>query len=371
MLALVLLELGAAGEPVIIVVSPVDDEIWVGQKEIKIALADIPPDTIRAVEVFLDGKLLKEFKAPPYVVKYNFGVVPRNFVLRVVVRGMDRVIVAKEVRSYLIDDFQEVDVTQVVVPVVVTDSRDNYVSGLEKNDFEILEEGVVQPITYFNLSGKSDFHLVLLIDISSSMKDKIGEVKEAAKNFLQELLGKGDQAVIIFFNHDVFENSVFSSDVEELSNSLAIAFPFGATALYDAIDQCFKLLKGFPGQNIVVVFSDGEDNSSYIDPYTLIKKAERSNATVYSIGNEADAPGEQYQQILKQLAGSSGGMTFFISNPEHIRKVYEQIRKDIRAKYVLQFAPPRKGVMKRFRPLAVRIKRKGKYNVRTIRGYYY
>jgi Ca-activated chloride channel family protein len=265
---------------------------------------------------------------------------------------------------------------QVVVPVVVMDRRGNYISGLQKDDFLILEDGVPQKISYFSTSGQSTFHLVLLIDISSSMKDKIADVKEIAKMFLRQLLREGDEAIIVFFNHDVFEDSDFTNNVEELDSSLSIAFPFGATALYDAIAYSVKLLKSIIGQNIIILFSDGEDNSSAIDPYTLMKIVERSNSVIYSIGRQIDNY-NQYQDLLKKIANSSGGMPFFFEEVSDIQKLYQRIRQDIQAKYILQFAPKKNKPQNRFRKITVKLTTAAeerilkRHKIRTMKGYYY
>lgn len=353
--------------------SPQKDTIWLGQKQIKFSVKSAETDTVHRVEVYVDGRLVKEFKEPPYAFRYNFGDNPKNRTLKVVVRGnQNKILGSKGIRSSKLDDFQEVDVSQVVVPVVVTDRRGNYIDGLKKEDFSLTVDGVPREITYFNRSGKARFHMVLLVDISSSMKDKISRVKEAAKLFLQQLLTKNNLAMIVFFNHEVLEDTDFTTEVNELVNSLSVAFPFGATALYDAIAYCVRLLKGIPGQNIIVLFSDGEDNSSYMDPYTLMKRVERSNAVIYSIGRKTvDENKDKYQELLKQISSSSGGVTFLLDDPDEIQKIYEKIRRDIQAKYVLQFSPEKEKQLNRFHQINVKIKDGKGYRVRTIKGFFY
>jgi len=353
--------------------SPQNDDIWVGKKQIEVKFRDIDPKTIRSVEVYLDGKFLKEFKAPPYVMSYDFGQIPKNRSLKVLVKDLHKIVILeKEINSYQFDDARIVDVAQVVVPVVVTDQNGYYIKDLNKDNFVITEDGMDQPITYFDKKGKTKFNLALLMDISSSMKDKIGDVKDAAKIFMEALITKNDKAIVVMFNHEVFEDTDFTNDIDELINSLSIAFPFGATALYDAIAYCIKLLKGIPGRNIIILFSDGEDNSSYIDPYTLIKRVEQSNSVIYSIGKRtAFFDDIRYQDILKNISVSSGGITFLFDDVSDLPTIYRQIRRDIRAKYILQFKPRKKGKLKRFRKIKVSVKGKKRYIIRTIKGYYY
>jgi VWFA-related protein len=365
-----------AAPPKIRFVDPMEDQIWIGVKRIALEVQNIDPASLQSVTVYLDGKLIKEFNSPPYSFKYNFGPFPKNRVLEVLARTTSHIRLRHTIRSYYTDDSHTVNVMQVVVPVVVMDRKGNYISGLKKDDFIILEDGVPQKISYFSTSGQSTFHLVLLIDISSSMKDKIADVKEIAKMFLKQLLRKEDRAIIVFFNHDVFEDSDFTNNIEELDNSLSIAFPFGATALYDAIAYSVKLLKSIIGQNIIILFSDGEDNSSAIDPYTLMKIVERANSVIYSIGRQIDDY-NQYQDLLKKIANSSGGMPFFFNDVNDIQKLYHKIRQDIQAKYILQFASKDIKPQNRFRKITVQLTPAAeariikRYQIRTMKGYYY
>ncbi len=365
-----------AVSPKIKFIAPIEDRIWIGVKRISLEVQDIDPASLRSVAVYLDGKLIKEFKSPPYSFKYNFGPIPKNRALEVLALTNDRSKLRNIIRSYYTDDSHTVNVMQVVVPVVVMDRKGNYISGLQKDDFIILEDDAPQKISYFSTSGQSTFHLVLLIDISSSMKDKIADVKGIAKIFLKQLLRKEDEAIIVFFNHDVFEDSDFTNNIEELDNSLSIAFPFGATALYDAIAYSVRLLKSIIGQNIIILFSDGEDNSSAIDPYTLMKIVERSNSVIYSIGRQLDDY-NQYQDLLKKIATSSGGMPFFFDDVDDIQKLYQKIRNDIQAKYILQFAPKINKPQNRFRKITVKltsaaeVRISKRHKIRTMKGYYY
>ncbi|MDQ1349890.1 MAG: hypothetical protein QG657_191 [Acidobacteriota bacterium] len=365
-----------AQTPEVKFISPEADRIWVGSTQIVLQIKGIEPAALKSVDIYLDGNLIKELKEPPYSFKYDFGPEPKNRTLEVLVRTLDNQKLRNTLHSYYADDTQTVNVMQVVVPVAITDKKGNYIPGLKKEDFIVLEDDVPQEISYFSTSGQSTFHLVLLIDISSSMRDKIADVKEIAKMFLRQLLRKDDQAIIVFFNHEVFEDSDFTSNVDELDNSLSIAFPFGATALYDAIAYSVKLVKSIIGQNIIVILSDGEDNSSAIDPYTLMKIVERSNSVIYAIGKQMNEY-NQYQDLLQKIATSSGGMPFFFENVSDIQKLYQKIRSDIQAKYVLQFAPKNNKQQNRFRKVTVKLTptadnaMASKYTIRTMKGYYY
>lgn len=356
-------------------VSPENNEVWVGMKNIKIKVTGIELKEIQSVELFLDGKFLKEFNNPPFSLKYDFGNSPKNRVLKAILRDHEGVLLREEISSYKFDDVQSVNVIEMAIPIAVIDRHGNYVRGLTKDNFELFEDDKPIDISYLNLISqqKGDFHLILLIDISSSMKDKMDYIKDAAKMFLEDLMRKSDKAIVIFFNHEVIEDTDFSNDINELINSISLAFPFGATSLYDAIAHCINLVKGISGRNIIVVFSDGEDNSSFIDPYTLMKKAEKSNTEIYSIGKRTYSlsSDDQYKTLLEKIARSSGGIPFFFDHVSEVKKVYKKIRKDIQAKYLLYFTPKKKGNIKTFRKIKVKLKNTKRHKIRTVKGYYY
>lgn len=360
----------------LVVVSPEADGLWLGMKNITIKFVGVEPPAIQLVSVYLDGKLIKELKNPPFSFPYDFGANPSDRILEVLAVTVSGEKFRQTVNSYHADDSHTVNVMQVVAPVVVTDRRGNYISGLKQEDFIILEDGTPQEISYFNSSGQSSFHLVLLIDISSSMKDKIADVKDIAKIFLRQLMRSEDKAQIVFFNHDVFEDGDFTSSVDDLDKSLSVAFPFGATALYDAIAYSVKLMKSIIGQNIIIILSDGEDNSSAIDPYTLMKQVERSNSVIYSIGRQMEGY-NQYQDLLKKISTSSGGMPFFFSEIEDIKTLYQKIRSDIQAKYILQFSPKNSKPLNIYRKITVKLSKEAEERygencrIRTMKGYHY
>lgn len=345
---------------------------WIGSQTIEFTIQNIDPKLIHKVELYLDGKLIKEFDAGTYAVYHDFGPLPKNRWIKVLVRdSSQKVILQKQIRSKYVDDFHKVDVVQIGLPVAVTDEKGNYISGLKAEDFEVLEDGTPQTIHYFTTSRISRANIVLLVDISSSMKDKIGQVKQAAQTFLKELIQGENRAIIILFNHDVFESTDFSSDLNELNNSLTMAFPFGATALYDAVAYSIKLLKGMSGRNIIIIFSDGDDNSSYIDPFTLMDKAKKSSSAIYSIGRDSSSNDPQYQDVLKKISQSSGGLTFFLEDISQLETIYSRIKQDIKAKYILHIAPKGNRSPHKFRHIKIRLKKHKRFKVRTIKGYYY
>jgi len=179
--------------------SPENNEVWVGKKKISIKITGIEQKNIQSVELFLDGKFLKEYNNPPFTLTYDFGNSPKNRVLKAILRDHEGVLLRKEISSYKFDDVQNVNVIEMGIPIAVIDRNGDYVKGLTKDNFELFEDGKQIEVSYLNLISqrKSDFRLILLVDISSSMKDKMGYIKDAAKMFLEDLMRKKDKAIVM------------------------------------------------------------------------------------------------------------------------------------------------------------------------------
>jgi len=107
-----------------------------------------------------------------------------------------------------------------------------------------------------------------------------------------------------------------------------------------------------------------------------MKIVERANSVIYSIGRQIDDY-NQYQDLLKKIANSSGGMPFFFNDVNDIQKLYQKIRQDIQAKYILQFAPKDNKAQNRFRKVTVKLtsaaetRLSKRIRIRTMKGYYY
>ncbi len=364
------------GEAAVEFHSPRSGDVWVGQQKIEIEVTHVPPQAVAKVEIYLDGQLLVVLNKRPYVYTYDFGARAQHRTLKVLVKDHQARTIAKgTLRSMEVDDAHEVEVSQVVIPVVVKDKKGNYIRGLEKEDFQLSVDGMEQDISYVKKSGTMQFNMVLVIDISGSMQFKLRRVVEAARDFLKKLMAPNDRGAVVFFNEDVFEPSGLTPNLEELLESLSLeSRAAGETALYDAVAYTLELLSEMRGWNIIVIFSDGWDNSSYIDPMSLVQKIKKSNTVIYSIRN---IPGKDedpfYVNFMTNMCSISGGMTFRLSDIAGTQKVYDRIREDIRAQYLLHFSPnklKRSRQENRFHPLEVTVK-SGDYRIRTLKGFHY
>jgi VWFA-related protein len=361
-----------AQKPGVVFLSPKEDDLWTGDRKIKIKLRNINPEDVRVIEVYLDGRLIRELTAPPYVFTYSFGIEGQNRTLKTVVRGEGlKVLADAELKSYQVYQSHQVEVQQVLVPVVVKDKRGNYVRGLKKEDFILVSDDKTMEVSHLSTKGTERFSMVQVVDISYSMRDKIHDVLLASRDFTEQLISGNDKGTFVFFNHRVFDHMGFTSSMDELIERLDLRAPvMGGTALYDAIAYTLNLMSKTPGWNFMVIFSDGADNSSYIDRFSLVKKVKKSPVVIYAIDNREIGGNE----VLKEICSLSGGMVFPLANVNKTKKVYEEIREEIKAQYVLYFNPAAGGIarsFRRFHPLMVKVKDHDDYDIRTIKGYYY
>jgi VWFA-related protein len=359
-------------KPQVIILSPKEGVMWTGNQLIKVRLEGIDLRQVLEVGIYLDGRLLKEFPSPTPTItmSHNFGARGQNRTLKVTVRGKKfNKLAFAERKSLRVDVSHDVEVSQVMVPVVVKDKKGNYVRGLKREDFVLLVDGKPKQIAYLSTKGTVQFNMAQVIDISYSMRGKIYDVLLTARDFMKKLMSGSDRGTFVFFNHRVFEHTGFTSDMKELTDRLDLQSPvIGGTALHDAIAYTLNEMNKTTGWNIMIIFSDGEDNSSYIDRYSLVKKVKKSPVVIYAIDNKTGKPND----LLRQICHLSGGLTFTLTGSRRLNKVYEKIREEIMAQYVLFFNPGRRARRKasaRFHTLTVKVK-KHKYDIRTIKGFY-
>ncbi|MCP5054842.1 MAG: hypothetical protein GY940_47190, partial [bacterium] len=147
-------EKGQAKKPGVFFVTPKKDRMWVGRLQVTLRLKNIRPVDVRMVEVYLDGRLIKELERRSFTFSHSFGRKGHNRTLKALVRGADMKVLARcQVSSYHSDDSQNVEVRQVMVPVVVKDKNGNYIRGLKKDDFEVFSDDEPVKVSYLEVGG--------------------------------------------------------------------------------------------------------------------------------------------------------------------------------------------------------------------------
>jgi len=268
------------------------------------------------------------------------------------------------------DDVIKVDSSIVVINATVRDSENRPITGLQKSQFKIFEDGVEQPISTFE-TEESPFAAVVLLDTSGSMSARISMARSAAINFLDGLRA-GDVAAIYNFDSKVARVQDFSESRDVLDKIFDLRAN-GMTVLNDAILEAATQLNGrSERRRAIIVVSDGADTQSRASTDKAIKAALAVNAIVYTVDmSPIDTGGRdrlQNQGVLKKFAEKTGG--FFISseNGLALRSALRSIADELRGQYTLTYSPTQLKHDGKWHTLEVRISLPNLL-IRTRQGY--
>jgi VWFA-related protein len=267
-----------------------------------------------------------------------------------------------------------VNANLVVLSATVVDRHNALVSGLGKDDFQVYEDRVLQPIRHFSHEDVP-VTVGLVIDNSASMASKRADVIAAALSFARSS-NPLDQIFVVNFNEHVTyglpPKVAFTDRRDQLQQALSAIHTIGKTALYDAIALALDHLKqGKCDKKVLIVISDGDDNASTHSLAQVIEKAKASNAIIYAIGIFDEQDGDQNPGVLKRFAKETGGEAFFPESSQEIASICEGIARDIRNQYTLAYIPAIPKLDGGYRTVEVRASSPGhgRMSVRTRTGY--
>ena len=249
----------------------------------------------------------------------------------------------------------------VTVGVTVRDRRGQYLARLTAEDFEVIEDGKPQVISYFSRgdAGPSapEMHVGLLFDTSGSMSDDIGLSRSAAVRFLNTL-GDAKDMTLVEFDTEVRVAKYGQPDFPRMVERIRSRKPDGSTAMYDALGVYLDGASEDEGRTVLVLYTDGGDTRSTIgfgDVMTLLRA---SDVTLYAVGFlEHQSAGVRVEQRarLQQMAEVTGGEAFFPSSMKDVDAAYDKVVSQMRAQYSLGYAssnPRRDG---RWRKVEIRL----------------
>jgi Ca-activated chloride channel family protein len=268
----------------------------------------------------------------------------------------------------------------VLLSVTVTDAAGHHVPGLGRDDFRVLEDGVLQEIVHF-ASEPTPISLSLLIDTSTSMETKLEIAQQAASGFVGRL-GPKDVAQIMDFDSQTKILAPFTNDKAALNRALRQTKAGGSTSMYNSIYTALSELRRLRGRNegearrqAIVLLSDGEDTSSIVPYEDVLELAKRSEVIVYAIGLVAkDSPGtragwSESEFALRSLTRETGGRVFFVAEPQQLPAIYIQISEELANQYSLGYVSRNTRRDGAWRRLALQVV-KGDATPRTRAGYF-
>jgi Ca-activated chloride channel family protein len=242
-----------------------------------------------------------------------------------------------------------VGVQTVPIYATVTDREGRLVPDLDRDHFEIYDNGKLQPITNFT-ADIQPLTVVVMLDTSGSMTLYLDLLKLAAEQFVIRLLPE-DQAKIGSFSDKILfgprQGMPFTGDRDELLRILQTEIQFGnPTRLWDAVLLSMAELAEAPGRRVVLVFTDGDDNASQLaNRGDVIDRAQAENFMVYGIGYRSRYfDGRSWvttrpDRGLKPLAQQSGGGYFELTQADELGPTFTRVADELHRQYVLGFSP--------------------------------
>jgi Ca-activated chloride channel homolog len=265
-----------------------------------------------------------------------------------------------------------VDVDTVYVKAAVTDPLNRYVAGLEKEDFQIYEDNIQQTIVHFSQQS-APVSVGIIFDISESMgfNRNINISKRWFRNLIRSRnYNPDDEYFFITFNRTVKVMLDYGESGVGPLDDIATLKTGGWTALYDAVYRGLdKIREGKNEKKALVLFTDGEENSSRYHWNEVRDYCKESDVQIYCIG--ANGPG-QYASVLQNLASLSGGRVFFPGHAE-VDSIMNLIHTELRNQYLLGYVPANKTRDGKWRRINVKINAPPgfpKMAIRTKPGYY-
>ena len=209
------------------------------------------------------------------------------------------------------------EVQEVTLRATVVDEHRRPVTTLDRNAFQVFEDGKPQPITFFRRED-IPVALAVVIDNSGSMRDKRPSVNAAALNLVRES-NPQDQVCVINFNNEYYLDQDYTGNVALLQDALDHIESRGGTALYDALvatsDHLMKSAK--LQKKIILVVTDGEDTASQESLEEAVRAiAVDGGPAVYAIGILGHEKEKKARRALRILAEQTGGVAFFPGRPE-------------------------------------------------------
>jgi VWFA-related protein len=267
----------------------------------------------------------------------------------------------------------------------VRDKNKRIVADLQQEDFKIYEDSQEQKIAFFSKEVTLPITLGLLIDTSGSERNRLGAEQEAAISFMERVMRKGDEAMVIGFDFDVDLLVDFTDDRAQIARGInrarigaitggvvtpgPIPSNIGGTHFYDAVYlACSEKLATEAGRKALVIITDAEDYGSKVKLEEAIEAAQRTDTVVHVL--LIHDPGFSWRpDVAKKLSDETGGRTIELSSEKRLMEAFDQISEELRSQYTVGYYPENAAKDGKFRKIRVATTNKD-YKILARKGYY-
>jgi VWFA-related protein len=273
--------------------------------------------------------------------------------------------------------------------VTVRDKSKRIITDLKQEDFKVAEDNQPQQIAFFSKEVTLPITLAMLLDTSGSEQYMLSSIQDAGSRFMERVLRKGDEALVMSFDSDVDLLSDFTDDRGQINRAIhkarintpsggSIASnpgPIGSrqitgTALYDAIYlACNEKLNTEAGRKAVLIVTDAQDEGSKVRLEEAVEAAQRTDTVVHILLVADPHFGGGNGSVAHKLTEETGGRTIVVNSEKHLAEAFDQISEELRSQYTLGYYPTNSAHDGKFRKIKVEMNNHD-LKVLARKGYY-
>jgi Ca-activated chloride channel homolog len=288
-----------------------------------------------------------------------------------------------------------VEVNLVLLNVAVTDSKGHYVTGLRPSAFEVFEDNIPQKIASFaegnepqralydadaaaargssnrehGASTLGGANVFILFDTSNYMYRGFALAQDAIADFVRSL-DSPERVAFYAYSRNLYRGALLTSDRAQVLRGVRSTVAGDQPALYNALLLTLKDAGQLPGRKVLVIFSNGPDESSMVTPEDISELAQSEGIPIYVVSTQQAALDPVSIGVFRQMSAATGGQAYFAKNWRDERKAFDSIRNDVAHLYGLSYYPqpnPNRG----WRTISVKLVGEAakKYRLRTRSGY--
>ena len=257
----------------------------------------------------------------------------------------------------------------------VTDKHGNFVTGLQQQNFGLLDDGrpperVIRFVQQTNLP----LRIGIMIDTSSSIRQRFPFEQQAAIDFLLQVMHPVDRAFVEGFDVQTDIEQDFTNRIDLLDSGISRLRPGGGTALFDSLyktcrDQMLTLQQKADVRKAMILVSDGDDDYSRATEDDAIKMCQRAETIVYTISTNTGPSRDKGDDVLLRISDATGGRAFFPKRITDVSEGFLNIEAELRSQYSLVYVPANFKQDGSFRTIYLQCL-DPRYTVRAKKGYF-